>query len=172
MSDPLAPAGSPLGRYDDDSGEHLHEVRLLNLPLRLLAQGREHHDEVMRELAVLALDEQLESRHFPQRMLDLIDVLGRRYAARSAAPDAQIDAAIARGDLVADVTYHVPAHVTEAAAQLQSLMDEADEFCRGQQLLTLARPPEQVAFQRWYLAEFRRQVGGEPPQPWDGPVEV
>jgi hypothetical protein len=29
-----------------------------------------------------------------------------------------------------------------------------------------------VEFTRWYLDEFRRQVAGEPPRPWDGPLTV
>jgi hypothetical protein len=170
MNPAVEPETSPLGRYDSATDEQLFEVRLLNLPLRLLAEGREQHDEVMREFAVLALDEELDRNQVPKRMLELIDVLGRRYAARAAAPDAQIDAAIARGEQTIDVIYHVPAHLTEAADQLQALMDEADEFCRNQQMLALARSPQQVAFQRWYLEEFRRQIAGQPPRPWDGPA--
>jgi hypothetical protein len=26
-------------------------------------------------------------------------------------------------------------------------------------------------FARWYLDEFRRQIAGEPPQPWAGPLD-
>jgi hypothetical protein len=29
-----------------------------------------------------------------------------------------------------------------------------------------------VEFSHWYLDEFRRQVKGEPPRPWDGPLDV
>ena len=167
----IEPKAPPLGRYEPDDEGTLHEVQLLNLPLRLIATGREHHDEVMREFAMLALDEQLGEGHVPARMLELIDVLGRRYGAAAARPDAEVDAALARGDTTIDLVYHVPAHVTEAAEQLERLMTEADEFCRQQQLLTLERTPLQVRFARWYLDEFRRQISGEPPQPWDGPLE-
>ena len=165
------PHASPLGRYDVTADTGLFEVRLLNVPLRLLAASREHHDEVMREFAMLALDEGLGSHPVPTRMLELIDILGRRYGAASERPDAEVDAALARGDISIDLVYHVPDHVTEAAAQLEALMAEADEFCRQRQMLALARPPLQVQFARWYLDEFRRQIAGEPPQPWDGPLE-
>ena len=169
--EPVEPDASPLGRYDPESGEHLYEVRLLNLPVRLLAAGREHHDEVMREFAVLALDESPSRHELPARMVELIDVLGRRYGARTARPDAEIDDAIARGETSIDVVYHVPSHVSEAADRLESLMAEADDFCRDRQLLSLARPEVQVRFAHWYLEEFRRQIGGEPPNPWDGPLD-
>lgn len=171
MTGSVQPAGSPLGRYDAESGEELFEVRLLNLPLRLLAEGREHHDEVMREFSVLALDEDLDEQHVPKRMLELIDVLGRRYAARTAAPDAAVDAAIARGADTVEVVFHVPAHVAEAADALEQLMTEADDFCADKRMLALARRPAQVQFAHWYLDQFRRQIAGEAPQPWVGPLD-
>jgi hypothetical protein len=164
------PHESPLGRYDPDLGDGLHEIRLLNVPLRILAAGREHHDDVMREFSMLALAEQPASAHVPARMLELVDVLGRRYAAAAARPDAEVDAALARGDATIDLVYHVPDHLATAAAALGALMDEADQFCRDRQLLALARPPVVIEFTTWYLDEFRRQIAGEPPRAWDGPL--
>jgi hypothetical protein len=49
-------------------------------------------------------------------------------------------------------------------------MAEADDFCRREQMLTLQRSDAVRNFSTWYLSEFRRQVAGEPPQPWDGPL--
>ena len=167
----VEPAASPLGRFDPDMSEGLHEVRLSNLPLRLLAASREHHDEVMREFAMMALDESNASDHAPVRLIELVDILGRRYGAATARPDAEIDEALERGERSIDVVYHVPDHVAEAAGQLESLMSEVDEFCQDQQLLALARPALYKQFADWYLDEFRRQIAGEQPQPWDGPLE-
>jgi hypothetical protein len=166
------PHGSPLGRYDPETEDGLHEVRLLNVPLRILVAGREHHDDVMREFAMLALAEEMDAEHTPKRLLELVDVLGRRYAAASARPDAEVDDAIACGETAIDLVYHVPDHLARAADDLAELMDEADEFCRERQLLALERPPLVLEFSRWYLDEFRRQIAGEPPQPWTGPLEL
>jgi hypothetical protein len=166
------PKESPLGRYDADAHDGLHEVHLVNVPLRVLAASREQHDEVMREFAMIALDENFDSAHTPTRFIELIDILGRRYGAASARPDAEVDAALARGDATIDLIYHVPEHVTEAAQQLDVLMSEADEFCRQQHMLTLARPQLLIDFARWYLDEFTRQVAGEKPRPWDGPLDL
>jgi hypothetical protein len=162
---------SPFGRYDDSSGDNtMHEVRLLNMPVRLLADGRQHHDELMHEFAVLAVS--LEDRaSVPARMLAMIDMLGTRYGRAADRPDTLVDEAIARGDDTIDLTYQVPAHVVDAADALERMMDEADEFCRNEQMLTLGRSEVQKRFAKWYLEEFRRQVAGESPQPWDGPYD-
>lgn len=162
---------SPLGRYDDSSGDGtLHEVQLLNTPVRLLAAGRQHHDELMHEFAMLAVS--LEDRDaVPVRMLEMIDMLGTRYGRAADRPDALVDAAIARGDDVIDLTYQVPTHVVDAADALERMMNEADEFCRNEQMLTLGRSEVQKRFAKWYLEEFRRQIAGEAPRPWDGPLD-
>jgi hypothetical protein len=163
---------SPLGRYDDATGEEdLHEVHLMNLPVRVLAASRERHDELMREFALLALGGPTGRPDVPSRLLELIEILGVRYGHAAARPDELVDEAIARGDETIDLSYTVPAHVIEAADNLDALMHEADEFCRSEQLLTLARSDVMVEFASWYLEEFRRQVSGLPPQPWDGPLD-
>jgi hypothetical protein len=164
-------SASPLGRYDSRRDEHdLHEVRLLGLPVRLMLASRERHDELMREFALLALGGPGRS-DVPARLVELIQILGVRYGGATARPDEVVDQAAARGDSTVDLTYVVPAHVVEAADVLDALMAEADEFCRAEQLLTLARDETMVAFAAWYLDQFRRQIAGEPPEPWRGPLD-
>jgi hypothetical protein len=164
---------SPLGRYDDDApgNEELHEVHLLGLPVRVLIASRERHDELMREFALLALGGPTGRPDIPARLLELIEVLGVRYGHATARPDELVDAAAARGDDTIDLSYTVPAHVVDAADKLDALMREADEFCDGEQLLTLPRSRVMVMFADWYLDEFRRQVAGQPPRAWDGPLD-
>jgi hypothetical protein len=132
--------------------------------------GRRQHDELMHEFAVLAVADGL-SDDTPQRMLDLIDTLGRRYGSAGEPRNAQVDAALARGEDTIDLTYEVPHHVVEAADNLAALMAEADDFCEREQMLTLQRSEVIRDFSEWYLEEFRRQVNGEPPQPWQGPLD-
>jgi len=162
---------SPFGRYDESSDdEPTREVRLINVPVRLMAAGRQQHDELMHEFAVLAVS--IEDRSsVPARMLDLIDMLGTRYGRTADRPDSAIDEAIARGEDSVDLVYQVPPHVVDAADALERMMNEADEFCRQEQMLTLARSDVQKRLAQWYLDEFRRQITGEPPQPWDGPYD-
>lgn len=147
-----------------------HTVRLVGVPVRVLEATRRHHDELMHEFSLLAVQENL-SDDVPKRMLELIDTLGRQYANTGDESDAQVNAAIERGDTTVDVTYEVAEHVVDAADRLGALMDEADEFCKREQMLTLQRPPIAKEFADWYLEEFRRQIAGEPPRPWNGPLE-
>lgn len=165
------PMPSGLGRYaDGDDDETMHTVQLVRVPVRIMEAGRRHHDELMHEFAVLAVADDL-SDDVPQRMLDLIDTLGRRYGHTGEPGNALFDAAVARGDDTIDLTYEVPEHVVEAADNLAALMAEADEFCRREQMLTLQRSELVRQFADWYLEEFRRQINGEKPRPWSGPLD-
>jgi hypothetical protein len=162
-----------LGRYDPEQpGGELVAVQLLNFPLQLFAQAREHHDELLREFALIALDPQPVGSHraVPARLLELIEVLGRQYGGASDRMDAAREAAVDRGELTMDLTYHVPRSIGAAMTHLNALMEAADEFCRSEQLLTLAASPLERAFRVWFIEEFVRQAGGEPPRAWDGPL--
>jgi hypothetical protein len=165
-------SASPLGRYDDEpSDDQLHEVRLLRVPVKVLIAGREHHDDLMREFALLALAADSARSRLPARLIELTEILGVRYGRAAARPSEEIDAALQAGQSTVDLTYQVPAHIVEAAETLEALMREADEFCRSEDLLTLRRSDVVADFSHWYLTEFTRQVQGEPPTPWSGPLE-
>ena len=151
------------------TGVQLREVRLIGYPLALHARSTEHHEELMREFQLLAIDPPTSTpgHEVPTRLLDLIAELNSQYAGVSEAPDAERDAAAARGDESVDLVYQVPVDVVVACERLDALLDEADEFCRaGERLLTLATPPDAAALRRWYLGEFRRQLEGHAPTPW------
>jgi hypothetical protein len=163
---------SPLGRYDRAGGDSdpLVDVRLLRLPLLVHAAAREHHDGLMREFRLMALAQAVPDQAAPTRLLGLVQVLGVQYAGAVARPDAEIDAALDRGEDCMDVTYRVPVSAAAAAQALGQLMSEADEYCRSEQLLTLARPPLAQKFADWYLGQFVSQTAGGPPVAWDGPL--
>lgn len=161
----------PLGRYTPvDAGAEQHEVELRGLPVQLLVESRERHDELLREFALLALSVEPPTSTLPVAFLELIEVLGVRYGSATARPDAQIEEAVAAGLPTVDLTYFVPASVVQAAAELEHWMALADEYCVAEQLLTLPRTPLLCELANWYLGEFRRQVSGEPPLAWAGPL--
>jgi hypothetical protein len=164
---------SPLGRYAQEvHARDTVTVQLLNVPVRILAAGREHHDSLMREFRLLALGE-IEGAHVPARLAELTHTLGVRYASAANRPDAAVDAALDRGDDTVDLTYELPADpaLTAGLLELDRLMTAADEFCRDQQLLAVERSPAMIEFTRFYLDGFVSQLAGGDPVRWDGPLD-
>lgn len=157
-----------------EAGEDVVAVRLLELPLRLYERAREHHEELVRELALLTLAPAAhqgghEGGHeVPQRLLRLVRELTESYSGTTTAADAVRDAALERGDRQVDLSYEVPRSAAQALRRLRAMLDEADEFCRqGEHLLTLAAAPDVARFRRWYFSEFLRQIEqGLAPTPW------
>jgi hypothetical protein len=83
------------------------------------------------------------------------------------APEAKRDDAIERGEDIVDLHYRVPEDAALACIHLGYIFDEADKYCRaGRHLLSLATPPESLAFRQWFLGEFVNQIAGAAPTPW------
>ena len=141
----------------------LVEIHLVGVPLALLARAQERSDELAREFTYVAASD---SDAAPARLLALSQHLQGRYGGYMQPVQDEINAAAARGDELVDVSFAVPREVSAAASQLWALLDEADEFCRRGELLTLATPPEIVQFRRWYLSQFIDQSRGAEPVTW------
>ena len=77
----------------------------------------------------------------------------------------QIEAAVAAKRTSTDLVVHMPRATARTLSRFIELLDLADDFCRQQRLLSLARTPEQRRFQGWFLCEFVRQAQGEDPCP-------
>ena len=151
---------------DRDMALELIEVRLVDMSLPAYSHSTEHHDELLREFALIQSREPTEGHNVPRRLLAVIDTLNNEYAGMTALPQADLQAALERGDPSIDLVYHMPPAVGPACAQLLALLREADDYCRHGDLLTLAPPPDAVAFREWLLLEFVNQVEGKPPTPW------
>jgi len=144
----------------------LVEVRLLRLPLEVWQRTQEHVDGLLREFALIAQDDEAKLAT-PGRLLALVQHLSAGFGSFSAAQVIEMEAALARGETEIDLTYQVPPAAAPAAQQLGDMLDEADEYCRrGDHLLTLATPEEELRFRRWFISEFVDQLGGAPPTPW------
>jgi hypothetical protein len=149
-------------------------VHVLRMPLAVSARSTQHFEELMREFALITLDTERDReatdsmRPVPERLLDVVAELTHEFAAFTTAVTAQREEAAARGDSEVDLIYHMPASIADAVRQLEMLLEEVDDFCRsGQHLITLATPPESLAFRQWYFNEFLAQMErGEPPVSW------
>lgn len=137
-------------------------VLLGNLPVATAMGLRRHYHELRREVRLLSLAHE---EDYPLAR-SLTDVFTRFDHAFPREATHQVEQAAAGGASTIDLDVIVDGEHTGTFEQMLTLLDLADEFCRAQRLLSLARSPEQVAFQRWYLGEFIRQAQGEVPLPW------
>lgn len=143
-------------------------ITIRGLPVPMHAQAQAHGDELMREFRLLAEQMRQEGTHgLPGRLVELVNTLEGQYSTFTEAQEDQIESAIASGAETVDLVYSLPESVREGVVALGGLLDEVDELCRqGQHLLTLATPPDQVAYRQWFLDEFTRQIEGERPVAW------
>lgn len=153
------------------SGEP-QDVLLLEVPLDVHARAVQWHADLMREFALISIGEEGGREDddgggtVPSRLLNVVAELRDKYAALTTASAQELEAALQRGDATADVTYTLPAEAAADIRHFAKLLEEADDFCRSGELLTLAAQPDVAAFRRWFLGEFIRQLEGAAPTPW------
>lgn len=148
-------------------GDDLVVVNIIDLPVAIWARSQEHVDGLLREFSLLLAGPQVREGHAPRQLLELVEELQRDYQGVGGAQAAQLGEAAAAGEAFIDLTYTVPPGVADASDRLGNAMDAADEYCRaGDHLLSLATPPDALAFRRWFLGQFTSQVQGAEPVPW------
>lgn len=151
------------------SASEVVEVHLLQMPVTLWARAIEHNDELLREFALMEADGQADTdAGVPARLVALMATIRAQYGGATDAKRAELFAAVEAGrSELDDVLYRLPPAAAAAAQELARTLDEADAYCRdGQHLLTLATPPDVVAFRHWYLTQIVDQIAGRPPLPW------
>jgi hypothetical protein len=141
----------------------LVQIRILALPLDVYQHSTEHHEELLREFALIQAREPTQGHTVPARLVQLVEELTETYAGMNELPRAELAAGIARGDATVDLSYVVPREIRQACIHLAELLAEADDYCRDGELLTMAPPPDAIAFRVWFLDEFVRQIDGLPP---------
>ena len=150
--------------------DDLFEMRLLDVPLTLRERSRQHGAELLREIDLISLGRAAgTTRHeLPQRLMELAQELERVYAPYVGANTDDLDAALDRGDdTMAEVVYHLPRQSVALVQHVEDLLREVDAYLRaGQELLTLAPPPDVVAYREWVTSQVLGQAAGEPPTPW------
>ena len=145
-------------------------VQLRGAPVRVWAKADERFQDLLREFALMQFGHDA-GHAVPARLLALAKQLTGQYSGLTADNTAKREAALHEGRDRIDLTYEVPVQVRGAVLALQELLDEADEYCRSDQLLTLATPPLQREFRNWFLEQFMTQLDGAPPRPWAGPLD-
>ena len=152
------------------ASEELFEVRLLDVPLVLRERSRQQGADLLREMELISMGHAAGTTHheLPQRLIELAQELERVYGPYVGANTDEMDAALDRGDdTLAEVVYHLPTWSVGLVRHVEDILREVDDYCRaGQELLTLAPPPDVVAYREWTSSEVLRQAAGERPTPW------
>jgi hypothetical protein len=143
-------------------------VWLLGYPVQLGISVAEHVEDWLREFKLMSIGAQSNppTHPVPARLQQMVDHLSHTYARELSEPDRLRAAAAAHGEATVDLAYPTRPETEHVLQQWQDLLAEVDGYCRSQDLLTLQRSTEQVAFNDWLAQEFIRQIHGQPPQPW------
>ncbi|WP_432495777.1 ATP-binding protein [Kineococcus auxinigenes] len=151
-------------------GGPVTEVRLLGVPLRTREHLSRYTEGLLRELALVRISGQQGSgSSLPERLLELAAELETTYAPYRAQRAQDMDDALAAGVEFFDATYLASKASAGYVRHLQEVLEEADEYCRAEHLLTLPIDEELLAFRRWLFGEISRQLAGQDPHPWRGP---
>lgn len=144
----------------------LVRVRFLGAPAEIMFRAQQHQQELVREFTLIELSDSAAKQDVPSRLLEMVDRHRKEFSTLSFERGEELAEAIARGDPSIDMEIDVPAAARVAAAEMLTTLNEADEFCRHGDLLTLSTPPDLVAFREWFLGEIARQFDGLPPTPY------
>jgi hypothetical protein len=140
-------------------------VALEGCPVPLLERARRHNEALIREFAFITESGEDQSS-VPARLLAVVDRIRSRISSLNIDMEVQVDRARERGDVTVDLRVVLPADGRKLALELKRLFDEAEDFCRSGDLLTLAEPDEVRAFRDWYLEQYVEQLDGAAPTPW------
>ena len=143
-----------------DPAQEMRTVRLENLPVAALVAVRRHADNLLHELRLIAsgLATGTLDAEVPRRLARLIAELNDRLASPRLISRLVVDDAAARGEETVTLALRLPGDAAFVIEQYGALLDEADEYCRRGQLLTLCLPAELVEFRRKLLDDIGRQL--------------
>jgi hypothetical protein len=154
-------------------------IRLLRYPIKLSLRAEEHVSEWTREFKLIAFASGGESEpsasppqhRAPARLVQLAEQLQTVFASEVSEAERQRARAYAEGRESVDLEFPTIPETQTLVLAWQDVIHQVDEFCRADELLTLARPPDVAAFGDWVFTEFVRQLDGEEPKPWTGPLD-
>jgi hypothetical protein len=143
-------------------------VKLVGVPVDLYLEATRHMGEIAREFALISFGERSGvNEHVPAQLLELVDDLRGRFRGDTEAIRAQVEGAAHDGKDTVDIELPADETAAEITERITDLLDAADEFCRSGDLLTLAAPPQVVAWRHWWRDQVVGQIReGAEPLPW------
>jgi hypothetical protein len=143
------------------------DVVLARYPLVLGELTSAHYAEALRELTLLVSAGEAPVGSVPERVVTLVGDL-TELRELTTGFDSEKAVALASGETVRDMRFAMSPEMVVMSSQLGRLLDEVDDYCRDEKVLTLAPDPSYVAYRRWYVDELVAQAAGRTPTPWAG----
>ena len=144
----------------------LIDVELIDVPVRLWAKSQEHFQDLMREFTLITQSPSA-THPLPGRLLKIVDDLILNFSGMVDSQTALLEEADATKTASVNLKFSLPPTAAVGALELNKILDEVDQYCStGEHLLTLATPPDCVAYRHWYLAQFIDQIAGARPLGW------
>lgn len=141
-------------------------VRFLGVPARLQLANQAHLQDLLHELRIVRAGEETGQTRVGADLAELMWKILDAYVSLQDATRDQAERAVREGRERIDLEIELPPEAAEDATTLLGLLQRADDFCRDQQLLTLAAPPEVAALRGWITDQTVAQITrGEPPSP-------
>jgi anti-sigma regulatory factor (Ser/Thr protein kinase) len=160
---------SPKGtnrRSNDDPYPDGMPIALRGAPIQEMIRTAAHYDALYREFRLIL---ELDASHLeavPGRLLSLIDELGASFLGVGRAAEETWDTAVEENRETIDLHFRLPPEAAPAVLRYNHLLDEADDYCRRAELLTVAPSDEAVAVRGWAFGQIVSQCQGEAPTPW------
>src|SRR5688572_260942 len=126
------------------------------VPARLFLESQDQQQELIRELRLIEIAERfdLTVRNVSRQLGMLISEILDAWDDVRASTRRQAVAALERGDEEVNLTIPVRPGLGEALRRWLALLDEADQFCRDGELLTLPPSDEVRQLRAWYVEEI------------------
>lgn len=135
------------------------EVVLREVPVPLFWQLQRHQEEMVREFALIDIDRARGGAGaVPARLLEIVTELHGQYAQQRGVLLDELEAAADRGDETVTVRVEFPTAAADVIAAACATYEEADDFCRSGDMLTLAASPELRAFRRQLCEDIIAQL--------------
>ncbi|HEY1650389.1 MAG TPA: ATP-binding protein [Acidimicrobiales bacterium] len=168
LPEPLDDAFSPGAkrRSYEDPYPNGTPIALLDAPIQGMIRTAAHYDALYREFRLILELDPAHLQAVPGRLLRLIDALGTSFLGVGRAVEETWDTAVAENRDAVDLHFRVPPEAGPPVMRYNQLLDEADEYCRQAQLLTIAPTDEALAVRGWAFGQIVCQCKGEPPTPW------
>jgi len=170
-----AASGTLSARSEPAAAKSHQTIVLRSLPATLWLAARQHHDTLLRELALTQprgsagrLSDADAARRCISEALDRALVVAKERGETRAPLPSDHPGNLPEVPAVLHLTMEVPPEAGHQYAALQDVLDQAERLAASGR--TLARPglPEIVAVRDWACEQVIAQLAGTPPSPWIG----